>query len=146
LSLTAGYKFGRNWELGLKFRYQGKAPYTPFDLVSSRANYLSQGTGILAFDNYNTLRLRAFNSSNIRVDKKWNFSRFTLNVFIDISNWYGSEVAGLPQYTFQRNEDNTAFVTTDGQPLKQDGSNAIPVILSNSEVSVTPTFGFIVEF
>ena len=80
------------------------------------------------------------------MDKKWNFSRFTLNVFIDISNWYGSEVAGLPQYTFQRNEDNTAFVTTDGQPLKQDGSNAIPVILSNSEVSVTPTFGFIVEF
>ncbi|MGZ5253211.1 MAG: TonB-dependent receptor [Flavitalea sp.] len=146
LSITAGYKFGRNWELGLKFRYQGKAPYTPFDLISSRANYLSQGTGILAFDQYNSLRLRAFNSSNLRVDKKWNFSRFTLNVFIDISNWYGSEVAGLPQYTFQRNADNTAFATTDGQPLKQDGSNAIPVILTNSEVSVTPTFGFIVEF
>ncbi|RYY62861.1 MAG: TonB-dependent receptor, partial [Chitinophagaceae bacterium] len=29
LSLTTGYKAGRNWEFGLKFRYQGAAPFTP---------------------------------------------------------------------------------------------------------------------
>jgi outer membrane receptor for ferrienterochelin and colicin len=146
VALTMGYKFKRNWELGLKFRYQGKAPYTPFDLIASQANYLSQGTGILAFDNYNTLRLKAFNASDIRVNKKWNFNRFTLDVYVDISNWYGSEVAGLPQYTFTRTADNSGFLTTDGQPVKPDGSNAIPTILSNREVQVTPTFGFIVEF
>lgn len=38
LSITAGYKLGRNWELGLKFRYQGGAPYTPFDEAASRLN------------------------------------------------------------------------------------------------------------
>ena len=38
LSITTGYKFNRNWELGLKFRYQGGAPYTPFNETASRFN------------------------------------------------------------------------------------------------------------
>ncbi|MGI9138735.1 MAG: TonB-dependent receptor plug domain-containing protein, partial [Sediminibacterium sp.] len=31
LSLTGGYKFNKNWELGIKYRYQGGTPYTPYD-------------------------------------------------------------------------------------------------------------------
>jgi hypothetical protein len=140
LSITAGYKLPRNWELGIKFRYQGAAPLTPFDLTASQLNYLSVGTG------FNANRLPAFNSSDIRIDKKWNYRKTTLNVFIDVTNWYGSKISGVPQYTFQRNADNTAFLTTNGQPIAANGSNAIPLILSNAEVQITPTFGLIVEF
>jgi hypothetical protein len=82
----------------------------------------------------------------VRIDKKWNFRRFTLDVFLDVQNWYVSQNPGLPQYTFKRNADNTDFVTTDGQPIKRNGSNAIPVILPNDEASVLPTLGFIIEF
>ncbi|MGV3594192.1 MAG: TonB-dependent receptor [Sediminibacterium sp.] len=146
LSITAGYKLPRNWELGIKFRYQGAAPLTPFDLVASQLNYLSVGTGILDYSRFNANRLPAFNSSDIRIDKKWNYRKTTLNVFIDITNWYGSKISGIPQYTFQRNADNTAFLTTNGQPIAPNGSNAIPLILSNAEVQITPTFGLIVEF
>jgi hypothetical protein len=60
----------RNWEIGLKFRYQGGVPYTPFDLIASRQNYLTLGTGIPDYNNINTQRLNAFNSSDIRIDKK----------------------------------------------------------------------------
>jgi outer membrane receptor for ferrienterochelin and colicin len=35
LSFTMGYQFPRNWELGLKFRYQGGVPNTPYDEVES---------------------------------------------------------------------------------------------------------------
>lgn len=146
LSLTGGYKFNRNWELGLKFRLQGAAPYTPFDMPASQQNYLSQGQGIPDFPLFNTLRLQSFNSSDIRIDKKWFFRGFTLDVFLDVTNWYGAAVYGTPQYTFKRNETNTDFVTTDGRTVQPDGSNAIPLILNNDEVQVTPTFGFIVEF
>ncbi|MBK7680248.1 MAG: TonB-dependent receptor [Chitinophagaceae bacterium] len=66
LSITAGYKFPRNWELGLKFRYQGGAPYTPFDETLSRLNYLSQGVGTLNYAQLNTNRLSGFNSSDVR--------------------------------------------------------------------------------
>ncbi len=146
LSLTWGYKFNNNWELGLKFRYQGAAPYSPFDEAASQLNYLTLGTGVYDFTRTNTLELRAFHASDVRIDKKWNFRRFTLDVFLDVQNWYVSKNPGLPQYTFKRNADNTDFLTTDGQPIKQNGSNAIPVILPNDEASVLPTIGFIIEF
>lgn len=146
LSLTMGYKLPRNWELGIKLRYQGAAPLTPFDLNASQLNYLSLGTGVLDYSRYNANRLPAFHSSDIRIDKKWNYRKTTLNLFLDVTNWYGSKVSGIPQYTFQRNATNTAFLTTNGQPIAPNGSNAIPLILSNAEVQVTPTFGLIVEF
>jgi len=51
-----------------------------------------------------------------------------------------------PSYTFKRNADNTAFETTDGNAVKPDGSNAVPIILENNEVIATPTIGIIFEF
>ncbi len=146
LSFIWGYKFNRNWELGLKFRYQGGAPYTPFDLMASQLNYLTFGTGILNYDRLNTLRLDAFHASDIRIDKKWNYKKTTLNLFLDITNWYKAVNPAFPQYTFRRNADNTAFLTTDGQPIRTDGSNGIPLFLDNSDASTIPTIGFIVEF
>ena len=146
LSVTWGYKFKRNWELGIKLRLQGNAPYTPYDAVASQLNYLTLGTGVFDYSRTNTLALKSFNASDIRIDKKWNFRRFTIDVFLDVQNWYAATVYGVPQYTFKRNADNTAFLTTDGQPINQNGSNAIPVLLSNEDGSVLPTIGFIIEF
>ncbi len=146
VSFTGGYKFNKNWELGLKFRYQGGAPYTPFDEAASRRNFLTLGQGILDYSRLNTQRLRSFHSSDIRIDKKWNFRKTTFDLFLDISNWYLAKSAGYPQYTFKRNDSNTAFVTTDGLPVKQNGSNAIPFLLNNEDGTFTPTIGFIIEF
>lgn len=146
VSATLGYKFPRNWELGIKFRYQGGAPYTPYDEVASRTNYLSQGQGIFDYTQLNTLRSPGFNGSDIRIDKKWNFKKTTIDLFLDITNWYAAKSVAVPSYTFKRTADNTAFVTTDGLSLKPDGSNAIPVLLKNDEAQFTPTIGFIVEF
>jgi hypothetical protein len=146
LSFIWGYKFNKNWELGLKFRYQGGAPFTPFDMTASQLNYLTFGTGIVDNNRLNTERLGAFHASDIRIDKKWNFKKITLDLFLDITNWYNAKSPAYPQYTFRRNADNTAFVTTDGQPIRQNGSNAIPFILTNDDASVIPTIGFIIEF
>ncbi|MFM2361297.1 MAG: hypothetical protein RLZZ316_199 [Bacteroidota bacterium] len=146
ISATMGYKFKRNWELGLKFRYQGSAPFTPFDLIQSQLNYLTLGTGVLNYQQNNSQRLAAFNAGDLRIDKKWNLKRTTIDLFLDLQNFYGSKSAGAPLYTFKRNADNTAFVTTDNQPVQTNGSNAIPVILKNTDGNVLPTIGFIVEF
>ncbi|MDZ4709376.1 MAG: TonB-dependent receptor [Saprospiraceae bacterium] len=146
LSLTWGYKFKRNWELGLKFRFQGGAPYTPFDESTSRLNYLSQGSGTPDYNRLNSLRLGGFNSSDLRLDKKWNFRKTTLDLFLDVTNWYLAKNPAVPEYTFVRNAANTAFVTTDNKPLQPDGSNAIPTRVKNDDPFFTPTIGFIVEF
>lgn len=146
ISYTMGYKLPKDWEIGLKFRYQGAAPYTPFDMEKSRANYMTLGTGVLNYALVNTQRLPAFHAGDIRIDKKWNFKKISLDLFLDIQNFYGSKSAGMPQYTFKRNNDNTAFVSTDGNPVNVNGSNAIPYILDNMSGRVLPTIGFIVEF
>ncbi len=146
LTVTWGYKFPRNIELGLKFRYQGGAPYTPYDNAASQANYLSQGQGLLDYAKLNTLRLRSFNSGDVRIDKKWNFKKITLDLFLDVTNWYIAKNPAIPTYTFKRNADNTAFLTTNGLPININGSNAIPTLLKNDDPQVTPTIGFIIEF
>lgn len=146
LTVTWGYKFPRNIELGLKFRYQGGAPYSPFDDVASKANYLSLGQGIVDYARLNTQRLGGFNSGDVRIDKKWNFKKTTIDLFLDVTNWYIAKNPAIPTYTFRRNANNTAFLTTNGLPINMNGSNAIPILLSNDDPQVTPTLGFIIEF
>lgn len=146
LSTQAGYKFKKGWELGLKWLYQGGAPYTPFDLEASQRNYGLLGIGVLDYARLNSVRLRAFNRVDFRLDKKWNYKRTTLDVFIDIQNLLLAKNPAVPQYTFERNADNTGFRTIDNLPLRADGSNAVPLILANEDAIPTPSIGIVVEF
>lgn len=146
LSLVWGYKFNRNWELGIKLRFQGGVPYTPYDLITSRTNYLTLGSGTLDYSKINTERLNNFNAGDIRIDKKWYYKKTTLDLFLDISNFYRAKSTAPDIYTFQRTADNSAFTTTDNLPIKQNGSNGIPILLNTNDANITPTIGFIVEF
>jgi hypothetical protein len=145
LSLTGGYKFNRNWELGIKFRYQGGAPYTPYDMNLSKLNFATLGSGIFDYTKLNTLRNRAFHSSDFRLDKKYNYKKTTFDFYIDITNWYGAKTVSPPFYIFAY-EANGSFKTTDGLPLKKDGSNGEPSLYENNTIFITPTVGFIFEF
>ncbi|RYF25853.1 MAG: TonB-dependent receptor [Flavobacteriales bacterium] len=146
VSLTLGYKLKNNWDMGLKYRYAGGTPYTPFDANASQLNYLTIGTGTLDYSKLNSLRLKAFSQLDFRVDKRINFRKTALNLYVDIQNILANKNAGFPKYTFQRNDDNTGFATSNGAALKQDGSNAIPVILNNDSGNVIPSLGFVFEF
>ena len=145
-SSTFGWNFGKNWKLGLKYRFAGGAPYTPFDLVASQQNYAFTGNGVLDFENVNSRRLRAFNQLDFRLDKIVNLEKVSFDFYIDIQNITAFEQESPSYYTFKRNEDNTGFATTDDQPLKQDGSNAIPILIPNVSALITPTIGLIFEF
>lgn len=146
ISALLGRKFKKGWEIGLKYRFAGGSPYTPFDMQQSQRNFLTTGAGVLDFNRLNTLRLTNFNQFDFRVDKKINFNKLTLDLFFDVQNAFVIPNQAFPQYFFQRTSDNTAFATTDGQLIKLDGSNGIPTILSNNDPVVQPTLGFILEF
>jgi outer membrane receptor for ferrienterochelin and colicin len=146
LSAIAGYKLPHGWEIGVKHRFAGGSPYTPFDLAASQQNYLLTGTGTFNYGDLNTLRLGGFNQTDIRVDKKFNFKRITLDIFLDIQNVTRNSNPATPQFTFQRTADNSGWATNDGKPVRQNGSNAIPIVLNNVNDTFLPTFGFIVEF
>ncbi len=145
VSLTAGYKFNRNWELGIKFRFQGGTPYSPYDSAVSRLNFITLGAGVLDYSKLNTLRVNPFHSSDFRLDKKYNYKKATLDFFLDVTNWYGSSSVAPRTYILSSNPDGS-FKTTDGMPIKKDGSNGIPSLADGNQVFITPTIGFILEF
>ncbi|RXJ50456.1 TonB-dependent receptor [Gelidibacter gilvus] len=145
-SATVGYQFNNNWDLGLKYRFAGGNPYTPFDMPASQQNYLLLGQGVLDADMLNQNRLLNYNQLDLRVDKKFNFNKTSLIAYLDVQNLLVQESESNPNYTFQRNADNTGFQTTNGQPVQMDGSNAIPIILENKSAHPLPTLGIIFEF
>ncbi len=146
ISATMGYKFDKNWDIGLKYRIAGGQPYTPFDIAASTANYLSTGKGTYNYALLNQERLAFFQQLDLRIDKKFNFKKTSLNLFLDFQNVFLYKTATLPKFTFERTDDNTDFKTTDGQPIRNDGSNAIPYILEDREATIVPSIGFIFEF
>ncbi|TAE32004.1 MAG: TonB-dependent receptor [Cytophagales bacterium] len=141
-----GRKFKRGYEIGLKYRFAGGAPYTPFDLVASQRNFLSLGQGVLDFSQLNTLRLNPLNQFDFRIDKKWNFRRATFDLFLDVQNAFVLPTPNVPDFVLGRATDGSGYLTTDNRPIRPDGSNGVPTILPNSDPFVTPTIGFIVEF
>jgi hypothetical protein len=87
ISATAGYQFKRGWELGVKYRSQTGLPYTPDAAESNvKAIWDANGQAIPNYTQLNTLRTNAFNTLDIRIDKKWFGKKITWNVYMDIQN------------------------------------------------------------
>jgi hypothetical protein len=77
LSLSGGYKINTEWEINLQFRYSTGRSYTPFN-----------PDGTQDVSDFNSLRFPANHSLDIRVDKLWFLSGWSLITFIDIQNVY----------------------------------------------------------
>jgi hypothetical protein len=94
ISMTAGKRFGKDWELGVRYRYQSGLPATPFSPDSDLAvNWDRNFAGIPDYSRINTLRLGAFGTLDVRLDKKWFFKRWDLNLFLDLQNLTAAAVA-----------------------------------------------------
>lgn len=114
VSLTAGKRFGKDWEVGVNWRYQSGLPSTPFSDASSLAlNWDVNGRGIPNYKLLNTRRNDASNAIDIRIDKKWFFDKWSLNVFLDIENITGNAV-GNEQLILDRPLDDSGKPVGDG--------------------------------
>ncbi|ROL61253.1 TonB-dependent receptor [Bacteroidetes/Chlorobi group bacterium ChocPot_Mid] len=78
-NLSLGYKFNYDWEVATKFRASTGLPTTPY-LTNGKLDYSKYNEGE---------RLPFFHALDLRVDKKWNFSKMALTTYIDIQNIYG---------------------------------------------------------
>ncbi|SFB99979.1 Outer membrane receptor proteins, mostly Fe transport [Flexibacter flexilis DSM 6793] len=147
LSFTGGYKLPRNWELGLRFRFLGKAPYSPTDTTASLAQYSATGQAVLDYSRVNSLRVAsAYRTLDIRVDKKWNFKRWSLDIYAEVQNVLNTKNYSDPSFTLQRNPDGT-IRTKNGQPYSPSQPfNAYATFIENTSGSRLPSIGMIVQF
>jgi hypothetical protein len=132
LTFTGGYKLPNNWEAGLRFRFLGRAPYVPVDEAATTDTY-----PIITYD-YDRLgeeRLNAYHATDIRIDKKWNFEKWTLDIFLEVTNIFGSDLPSDPTYTLEQDTENNIVIPRNLVEVPDTDNSAI-----------LPTIGVVVDF
>jgi len=140
LSMTGGKKWESGWELGARLLVSGGLPYTPVDQQSfavDQWNYF--GRPLPDYTQLNAERNGAFHQLDIRVDRKWFFERWSLDVFFEVQNATGASVPQPPVNDVVRNPFT-------GAPILSDDPNFYDRrVLDPSAGTVLPALGIIVE-
>jgi hypothetical protein len=103
VNLTAGYRFRRRWEAGIRNTLFSGRPFTPFDRELSRA----QNRDIFDLGQVNAVRARAYHRLDIRVDRYWNTGSGTLNLYFGVQNALNRANFMAQVWDFRRNEATT---------------------------------------
>jgi outer membrane receptor for ferrienterochelin and colicin len=140
LTITSSKDFQKNWRVGLKWRFVGGLPYTPYDLETS-ANVLAwdaNGQAYLDFELLNTERFKPFHQLDIRVDKSFFFDKWTLMLYVDIQNAYNFQSDGK-DYIIREKNPNGSYLTING------GSEYVLKAVENSSGTILPTLGLMIK-
>jgi CarboxypepD_reg-like domain/TonB dependent receptor/TonB-dependent Receptor Plug Domain len=144
IALTVGKKFARNWEIGAKWRFQSGLPYTPVDVDRSSIVPVWNATGaaILDYSQTNSQRYKETSIIDLRIDKKWFFKKFNINLYADLQNLTSYK---LPTQTFVLDRDDK------GNPKPpvagSDGILRYPTkFLETGTGNLTPNLGVIFEY
>lgn len=142
VSLTAGKRFKKDWEVGARWRFLGGTPYTPYDIESSalRQNWDVFNRGRLDYTRINGERLKSFHQLDLRVDKKYYYNKWNLNWYFDIQNAYNFQAEQQANLIPQRNDQGGLLVDPE------DPSRYLIREVANPAGTVLPTIGVIVEF
>jgi len=137
VSLTGGFRFGKNnsWEISARLRLSGGAPYTPWNIEQSRLFYPVTGEGTLDYDRLNQEELGLFYQLDLRIDKRWFFKKWSLNLYFDVQNATRAANEAPPAFTLTR-DANGDFET---------GPNNF-VLLPQDQVSFTPSIGVRIKY
>jgi hypothetical protein len=142
LNITATKKLKRNWDIGMKWRFVGGAPYTAYDLdkSSNKEAWDLQGRGYPDYSEFNKQRLKAFHQLDLRIDKQYFFEKWSLMLYADVQNVYNHK-ADQPSILVQQTDSEGNAMTNP-----EDQSKYLLKYLENESGTVLPTVGVIIEF
>lgn len=142
LTLTAGKKFKKDWELGFRWRLYGGTPYTPFDIQTSSLIVVWDvaAQGLPNYDLLNTERLKTAHQLDVRVDKKFFFNKWSLNLYLDIQNLYAFTALGPPNLTVVRDENGVPLVDPN------DPSRYQVKLIENELSTIVPSIGVVISY
>jgi TonB family protein len=108
LTVLGSYNLGKGWELGARFRLVSGNLYTP----CVGGVYSSSSTAYLCVNGeQNSERLETFHQLDVRIDKRWVFSAFTLGIYLDLINSYNHIAQDSPDYSFDFSQMGTASLS-----------------------------------
>ena len=147
-ALTGGKQLGKNWEIGIKWRYQTGLPYTPDNTQSTAvAVWNNNGRALPDYSLLNTERTNASNRIDLRVDKKWFGKKATWNLYLDVQNVLSNAVIipitilDLPLDANKKPIGNaTTYIGKDGITYYNTKQ------INNTNGNATPSIGLQVDF
>lgn len=139
-TLTANYKGKKNWRYGLKWRYVGGLPYTPYDLEASavRENWDARGEAWFNYSQLNSKRFSPFHQLDLRIDKFFFFKKWTLMLYLDIQNAYNFQNQGQDYIVRAKNPDGS-------YQFSDDGNRYILEEIQNTSGTLLPTIGIMIK-
>lgn len=147
LSITAGKYFGKNWNIGAKFRLQSGLPETPYNL--SRSELVSiwniANSPVQDFTKLNSQRGNLVHQLDIRAEKKWIFTKWQFTAYIDVINVYGANnPSNLPVVNLDRDISGNGIILNPAAPQNQQVYSLVTG--EQDRLTTLPYFGFIFEF
>lgn len=103
LAVLGSYMLPRSWQIGARFRLVSGNPITP--VVGSVYN-ASIDRYDPSYGKVNSARLPLFHQLDVRVDKRWIYQRWILNLYLDIQNIYNHENVENRDYNFNYSQSN----------------------------------------
>lgn len=141
LNLLGSYNLPSNWNISMRWRYVGGAPYSPIDmeLSTSKDAWSVTNRAYIDYERYNTLRLKDSHQLDLRLDKEVYYEKLMLNFYLDVQNAYNFQSENAPIYT---NRDANGAVMDDPanagrQKLRQ---------IETYSGTVLPAIGVMVKF
>lgn len=87
ITLIAGFQFKNGWLIGGKLKYSGGRPYTPIDEEAS----LAVNRAVYATNDFNSSRYPYYMRVDLRLDKKFDFSKASLVAYLELQNVFDRE-------------------------------------------------------
>ena len=142
VSVTAGKRFVKNWELGIRWLFTGGAPFTPYNVAQTvyRQNWDVRPYGIPDYELLNTGRISTFHQLDIRIDKKYFFNRWSMDLYVDVQNAYNYVTKFQDNIDVQRDGNGDPLVDPNNPEYYQ------PKFVQNTYGQILPTIGVILEF
>jgi len=147
-NFTLSRSFKRNWDIGMKWRYLGGSPYTPFDenkssLVSA---WDARGQAYLDYNRFNSLRFNSFQQLDLRIDKSYYFNKWSLMLYLDIQNVYNFKAESPDVYTRKSIIDGQSVAGDPYIDANGDSRYIMEYLKSDGSGTVLPTIGIMIEF
>ncbi len=141
LTVTASKSLKKHWQIGIKWRYVGSLPYTPYDiqLSSNKEVWFINRGPYLNYYKLNSERFKPFHQLDLRIDKKFFFKSWSLILYLDIQNVYNYKSELRDIILRKKNADGT-FVTVN------EGRDYVLESYPNTIGTVLPSVGVMIKF
>ena len=143
VNLIASYKLPKNWNVAIRWRFVGGAPYTPIDSIATKQKVIwdVRNQAVKDLKNFNSVRLPNAHQLDMRIDKEFYFKKWVLNLYTDIQNVYNFKTEGAPIYSnLKENPVNSNDTNVD------PSGNYVLRTIENFGGNILPTIGLIFKF